>query len=122
MRETRIIMGMSISRVVPDDQVRQQYMDLMVAEFAAVDAQFSPFKSESEISRHNRGETIETESTPRMRKILTLCETAKKKTGGYFDTIRGIHFMERTAGPEAYEIDAHGMARMTSGLDGYLPC
>jgi FAD:protein FMN transferase len=248
MRETRIIMGMSISLVVPDAHVRPQDMDSVFAEFTAVDAQFSPFKSESEISRLNRGVIIENDLTPRMREILTLCEKAKEKTGGYFDIIRpdgridlcgmvkgwairnaalkltsmgfsnfcvaaggdiqshgrndegeewmvgirspfmrdeivkvlrpmghgvatsgnyirgdhiynkhsgqfgsdnvvcltligpdimeadcyataalamgsgGIHFIERTPGLEAYEIDAYGMARITSGLNRYLQC
>ena len=34
----------------------------------------------------------------------------------------GIYFIERMAGLEGYEIDAHGTARMTSGLGKYLPC
>jgi thiamine biosynthesis lipoprotein len=88
MRETRIIMGMSISLVVPDDEIRPEDMDAVFAEFLAVDTQFSPFKRESEISRLNRGEIVERELTPRMREILTLCEYAKHKTGGYFDIIR----------------------------------
>jgi FAD:protein FMN transferase len=34
----------------------------------------------------------------------------------------GIYFIERTKGLEAYEIDVSGVARMTSGLERYLPC
>ena len=34
----------------------------------------------------------------------------------------GIYFIERTRGLEAYEIDVSGTARMTSGLERYLPC
>ncbi len=34
----------------------------------------------------------------------------------------GIFFIERMAGLEGYEIDASGMARMTTGLARYLPC
>lgn len=248
MRETRDIMGMPISLLVPDAQIRLEDMDRVFAEFTAIDAQFSPFKHESEISRFNRGEIIEKELTPRMREILALCEDAKQKTSGYFDIVRpdgtidlcgmvkgwairnaarqlidmgfsnfcvaaggdiqchglndegeewtvgirspfmrdeivkvlrpkghgvatsgnyirgdhvynphtgqfgsddivsltvigpdvmeadcyataalamgrgGITFIERTPGVEGYEIDAHGTARMTSGLNRYLPC
>ena len=88
MRETRIIMGMSISLVVPDAQARPQDLDAVFAEFTAVDMQFSPFKSESEICRLNRGELNEEDLTPRMREILALCEETKQKTGGYFDIVR----------------------------------
>ena len=34
----------------------------------------------------------------------------------------GIQFIESMPGLEGYEIDRHGMARMTSGLEKYLPC
>lgn len=248
MRETRIIMGMPISLIVLDDRVRQRDLDAVFAQFAAVDAQFSPFKDDSEISRFNRREITEQDLTPRMREIFALCEQTKQETGGYFDILRpdgtidpcgmvkgwairnaarqlaemgfanfsvaaggdiqchgvndegaewtvgirnpfkpdeivkvlvprgrgvatsgnyirgdhiynphtrrygsddivsltvigddvleadryataafamgreGIHFIERIAGLEGYEIDAHGMARMTSGLKEYLPC
>jgi thiamine biosynthesis lipoprotein len=88
MRETRTIMGMPISLAVLDDGVRQQDLDSVFAEFTAVDAQFSPFKADSEVSRFNRGEIAENAFTPRMREILALCEKTRRETGGYFDVNR----------------------------------
>ena len=88
MRETRTIMGMPISLAVLDEGVRQQDLETVFAEFSAVDAQFSPFKDDSEISRFNRGEIAEKEFTPRMREIVALCEKTKRETGGYFDISR----------------------------------
>jgi thiamine biosynthesis lipoprotein len=85
MRETRTIMGMPISLAVLDEGVRQLDLETVFAEFTAVDAQFSPFKDDSEISRFNRGEIAEKEFTPRMREIVALCEKTKQETGGYFD-------------------------------------
>jgi thiamine biosynthesis lipoprotein len=85
MRETRTIMGMPISLAVLDEGVRQQDLEAVFAEFAAVDAQFSPFKDDSEISRINRGEIAENRFTPRMREIVALCKKTKQETGGYFD-------------------------------------
>jgi thiamine biosynthesis lipoprotein len=246
MRETRGIMGMPISLDVPG--ARPHHLDAVFAEFVAVDAQFSPFKDDSEVSRFNRGEIGETDFTPRMREIVALAEKTRRETGGYFDIARpdggidpcgvvkgwairnaalqlagmgfadfcvaaggdiqcrglneagaewtvgirnpfsreeivkvlrpmgqgvatsgnyirgahiydphtgrygagdivsltvigpdvleadryataafamgrdGIHFIERLAGFEGYEIDASGMARMTGGLKAYLPC
>lgn len=248
MRETRIIMGMPVSLAVLDAQVRPRDLDAVFREFIAVDAQFSPFKNDSEISRLNRGEITGKDLTPRAREIFALCEKTKWETGGYFDIVRpdgtidpcgmvkgwaiknaarkfadmgfanfsveaggdiqchgvndegeewrvgirnpfmpdeivkvltpkgggvatsgnyirgdhiynprtgrygsddivsltvigvdvldadryataafamgreGIHFIERTPGLEGYEIDTHGVARMTSGLGKYLPC
>jgi thiamine biosynthesis lipoprotein len=248
VRETRIIMEMPISLAVLDDHVRRQDLDAVFAQFTAADAQFSPFKPDSEISRFNRGEITEQDLTPPMREIFALCEQTKQETAGYFDIVRpdgaidpcgmvkgwaiknaahqlaemgfanfsvaaggdiqchglneegrewtvgirnpfkpdeivkiliprgcgvatsgnyirgdhiynphtgkydsddivsitvigadvleadryataafamgreGIHFIERLSGLEGYEIDTHGMARMTSGLKKYLPC
>ena len=248
MRETRIIMGMPISLAVVDNKVRPQDLDAVFATFAAADAQFSPFKDDSEVSRLNRGEIIETDLTLTMREVFALCEKTKQETRGFFDIVRpdgtidpcgmvkgwaiknaarqlcdmgfanfcveaggdiqcrgvndqggewtvgirnpfnpdeivkvltpkghgvatsgnyirgdhiynphtgaygsedivsltvigpdvleadryataafamgreGIHFIERAPGLEGYEIDAHGAARMTSGLGRYLPC
>ena len=88
MRETRIIMGMPIDVAVADASVRQPHLEAVFAEFAAVDAQFSPFKHDSEVSRFNRGEITEGDFTLRMRKIAALCEQTKRETGGYFDIRR----------------------------------
>jgi len=88
MRETRVIMGMPISLAVLDEGVRSQDLEAVFAEFAMVDAQFSPFKEDSEISRFNRGEIQQGAFTARMREIVALCETTKRETGGYFDIMR----------------------------------
>ena len=88
MRETRNIMGMPISLTVLDEDVRLRNLEAVFAEFTAVDAQFSPFKKDSEISRFNRGEIAEKDFTPRMREIVALCEKTKHETGGYFDISR----------------------------------
>src|SRR5689334_11608335 len=88
MRETRAIMGMPIDLAVLDRGVRQQDLDAVFAEFIAIDAQFSPFKPDSEISRFNRGKIIEKDLSPRLREIFALCEKTKHETGGYFDISR----------------------------------
>jgi FAD:protein FMN transferase len=88
MRETRIIMGMPITVAVADDHVRLQDLEAVFAEFVAVDAQFSPFKDDSEVCRYNRGEIAQDAFTPRMREIVALSEKTRQETGGYFDINR----------------------------------
>jgi thiamine biosynthesis lipoprotein len=85
MRETRIIMGMPISLAVLDSPVRQHHLDAVFDAFTQVDAQFSPFKDDSEISRFNRGEIARGDLTPKMQEIFALCEKTKWETKGYFD-------------------------------------
>jgi thiamine biosynthesis lipoprotein len=88
MRETRIIMGMPISVAVTDQGVRPQDLEAVFVEFVAIDAQFSPFKEDSEVSRFNRGEIAEEDFTPRMLEIVALSEKTRRETGGYFDISR----------------------------------
>ena len=88
MHETRIIMGMPISLAVSDQSVRAQDLEAVFAEFVAIDAQFSPFKDDSEVSRFNRRDISERDFTPRMREIVALCEKARQETAGYFDIHR----------------------------------
>lgn len=88
MRESRIIMGMPISLTVLDGHVRQQDLDMVFAGFAAADAQFSPFKDESEVSRFNRGEIALKDLSPLMQEIFSLCEKTRRETAGYFNIVR----------------------------------
>jgi thiamine biosynthesis lipoprotein len=88
MRETRTIMGMPISLAVSDRGVRARHLESVFAEFVAIDAQFSPFKDDSEVSRFNRREVSEKDFTPRMREIVALSEKARLDTKGYFDINR----------------------------------
>jgi thiamine biosynthesis lipoprotein len=88
MRQTRLIMGMPVSLAVLDSHARQHHLDIVFAEFTAIDAQFSPFKDDSEISRLNRGELGRDALTPRMAEIFALCEKTKSQTNGYFDIAR----------------------------------
>lgn len=88
MRETRTIMGMPISLAVSDEGVCARHLEAVFAEFVAIDAQFSPFKDDSEVSRFNRREITEGDFTPRMREIVALCEKAQRETAGYFDINR----------------------------------
>ena len=88
MRETRTIMGMPITLAVSDSGVHARHLEVVFAEFAAIDAQFSPFRDDSEVSRFNRREIAEGDFTPRMREIVALCEKARLETNGYFNISR----------------------------------
>jgi thiamine biosynthesis lipoprotein len=51
-----------------------------------------------------------------------ILEADRYATAAFAMGREGIHFIARTPGLEAYEIDSHGVARMTGGLKAYLPC
>jgi FAD:protein FMN transferase len=52
-----------------------------------VDATFSPYRADSEISRLDRGELADPH--PLVREVLARCETLRHETGGYFDARAG---------------------------------
>jgi len=87
MRETRLIMGMPITVEVVDTETTGP-LERAFAYFNAVDARFSPFKDESEVSALNRGEVGMADMSPEMREILLLSEATRWDTRGYFDIRR----------------------------------
>ena len=50
-----------------------------------VDATFSTYKPDSEISRLDRQEMTMAECEPMVGEILTWCDRLREETGGYFD-------------------------------------
>jgi thiamine biosynthesis lipoprotein len=53
--------------------------------FRHVDATFSTFKEESEISRIRRGELAVDDASSEVRQVLTRCDELREETDGYFD-------------------------------------
>jgi FAD:protein FMN transferase len=85
MKQTRLLMGMSITIEVVDDTVTQDDLDKVFAYFVSVDDTFSTYKATSEISKINRGELLVAQYSEDMKTILALSEQTKKDTRGYFD-------------------------------------
>jgi FAD:protein FMN transferase len=50
-----------------------------------VDATFSTYRADSEISRLDRGELSPGDAHPLVREVLGRCEALRARTGGYFD-------------------------------------
>jgi thiamine biosynthesis lipoprotein len=84
MKRTQLIMGMPVSVEINDAQVTEADIASVFAYFTAVDEQYSPYKSTSEVSRMNAGRKPG-ELSDDMQYILKLCEQTKRDTKGYFD-------------------------------------
>jgi len=145
MTETRIVMGMPITVVVPEDagseaEDRARVVSAVGDVFAyleSVDRQFSPFKEESEVSAVRRGEVRRENASDEMRRVLKLCEETKSMTNGYFDAWAGGIFdpsglvkgyslhraarMLSTAGFTCYAVDGAGDIEMKGLLEGGKP-
>jgi thiamine biosynthesis lipoprotein len=79
------IMGTAIVLDVRDDDADAAAIGRMFDWFRWVDATFSTYKEDSEISRLNRGELAAEALDPEVRTILDWCERLRTETGGYFD-------------------------------------
>ena len=84
IRRVEFIMGMPIILDVRHDGA-DAAVEAAYAWFREVDAIFSTYKDDSEISRLNRGELHRRECTDDMKFILDRCEELTEITDGYFD-------------------------------------
>lgn len=85
-------MGTAIVVEVRDEGVEDgrfaAAVDAAFEHFRQVDARFSTYKADSEVSRLNRGELREGSVSAEMRDVLQMCEEARVASDGYFDILR----------------------------------
>jgi FAD:protein FMN transferase len=82
------IMGTAISIDLRDPDVDGEVVAAAFDWFRAVDARFSPFQPQSEISRLGRGELTLEECAVEVGEVLSLCEDLRRETGGVFNAWR----------------------------------
>ncbi len=78
-------MGMPVTVEVVDASATQSLLDSAFSYFEYVDAKFSTYKDDSEISRINRGDLTPELASDDMRAIFALAEQTRLETNGYFD-------------------------------------
>jgi FAD:protein FMN transferase len=79
------VMGMPIGIDVRDPDVPEEALDRCFAWLRDVDATFSTYRADSEISRIDRGELALGDARAEVREVLARCEELRVQTGGYFD-------------------------------------
>lgn len=82
------IMGTAIGIDIRSPGLDAAVLDAAFDLIRDVDARYSPYRPESEVSRLIRGELDEADCAADLRAILGLCEDLRRTSGGYFD-IRG---------------------------------
>lgn len=83
MRRVEHVMGFPVSLRVDDPDVPEEAADAVFAWLREVDARFSPFRPDSEVSRLERGEVPRVSAE--LAEVLGLCEEYRVATGGAFD-------------------------------------
>jgi thiamine biosynthesis lipoprotein len=84
IRRVEDIMGMPIVVDVRDD-AGERLIEEVFASFRAVDAMFSTYKADSEISRLNRDELALRECHADVRWVIARCRELRDETDGFFD-------------------------------------
>ncbi|MCL4486700.1 MAG: FAD:protein FMN transferase [Chloroflexi bacterium] len=82
-------MGMPVTVETSDPSDSAAWIEAVFSYFEYVDAKFSPYKENSEISRINRREIPLDRASEDMRTVLALAEQTRQETNGYFDIAHG---------------------------------
>jgi FAD:protein FMN transferase len=85
IRRVEQIMGLPAVVDVRDDCEAGPALDDLFDWLRWVDATFSTFKEDSEISRINRGDLRREDAHPDLRQVLERCDRLREETDGYFD-------------------------------------
>jgi thiamine biosynthesis lipoprotein len=88
VRHVEHVMGTVVSIELADDRPDPELRELIAGVCAwlhEVDARFSTYKDDSEVSRLRRGEISAPDFSPDMRHVLGACADLWRDTDGYFD-------------------------------------
>jgi thiamine biosynthesis lipoprotein len=119
-RRVEQIMGMPIVVDVRDEQVDDAVLDGVFDWFRWVDATFSTYKDDSEISRLNRGELSLADAHPDVVDVLGRCERLRLETGGYFDVRAGSPDVVDPSGlVKGWSVDRAATMLDDAGLGNY---
>jgi thiamine biosynthesis lipoprotein len=120
MHDTRILMGMPITVEIVDDAPGRLLNDVFDY-FAAVDARFSVFKPDSEISALNHGRIAVADVSAEMQEVLGLAERTKRETDGYFEIRRSDGLVDPCGIVKGWAIrNAADLIRHSGASDFYV--
>lgn len=106
------IMGMPIIVDVHDPGVPAAALDRVFDWFRRVDAVFSTYRADSDVSRLNRGELELERCSPLVRRVVARCRQLRELTDGYFDHEAAASWDERIeAAPGITPVDPSGLVK-----------
>src|SRR5262249_13970420 len=122
------VMGTTVSIDVRDDRVDHAALELALAVLRDIDARFSTFKADSQISRIDRGELDADDADRDIRDVLLACALLSAESGGAFDAFRDGHldpsgYVKGWAGELAADVlRAAGARNFSLNLGGDVIC
>jgi thiamine biosynthesis lipoprotein len=119
LRRVEQIMGMPILADVRDE-CPEGLLDELFDWFREVDARFSTYKDDSEISRLNRGELAVRDCHPDVRWVLARCDEIREVTGGYFDArYESLTSVDPSGLVKGWSVDRGGELLERRGIRNY---
>ena len=119
VRRVEHIMGLPIVVDVRDDGEADEALAELFDWLRWVDATFSTYKDDSEISRINRGELRREEAHPHLRHVLERCEELRDETDGYFDMRTPDGFIDPSGLVKGWAVDRAAAILDDAGLHNY---
>jgi len=102
-------MGMPVVIDLAGPRVDGIVVEGVVAWLHRVDAVFSTYRDDSQISRLNRGELELADAEPDVHEVLERCEELREQTGGWFDARAGCR--AGPVGDAALPVDPSGLVK-----------
>ncbi len=84
-------MGLPISIDIPEAKDERAFKAAF-DRLKKIDAQFSPYKSDSEVSKFASGELKEKDLSDELKTVIKACRTAEETTDGYFSAWAAVAF------------------------------
>lgn len=119
MKDTRIIMGMPVELEIVGENA-ESALESVFDYLVGVDAQFSTYKEDSEISRINRGELALATASPEMHEIFKVAEETREKTFGYFDIRHPDGHIDPSGVVKGWAIRNAATRVRVAGFDNYF--
>ncbi|MGZ4338199.1 MAG: FAD:protein FMN transferase [Gaiellaceae bacterium] len=119
VRRVEQIMGLPIVVDVRDDNESGAALEKLFDWLRWVDATFSTYKDDSEISRINRGELRREDAHPHVRYVLERCEELCQETAGYFDMNTPAGSIDPSGLVKGWAVDRAAAILDEAGLHNY---
>jgi thiamine biosynthesis lipoprotein len=120
MQRVEHVMGMPIVVDVRDAEVDEADLDPVFAWFRWVDAVFSTYKDDSEVSRINRGELALADADPAVHTVFGICEELRAVTDGFFDArATSPEFLDPSGLVKGWSVDRAAAILDAAGVRSY---
>lgn len=118
MKRTELIMGMPITVTINSTRDSNIFKDVFDY-FRHIDQVFSPYKTDSELSKLNNKEILQDDCSLEMKEILKLCLDTKNMTYNYFDIDkRGV--LDPSGLVKGYAVDEAAKKIKKRGLNNFF--